>query len=338
MLRAMTVRRLVSVLSVCLVASVTVVVAQPTNDPKAPVAPAKDAPAGSDAGSAVQMTEDPPPEDMEGTNEDPDAPRLAGQKDPEVVAVPKKETRTGYPIEEVLRPITLPQNMSEVSLGMLAQVSPYAGSSTLRARYGITRQVQLGLSYLVGGIYAEKNFIAGSSEGTKLHAGKAVGLDLTVSLQDWLAVRVGVPVYVDPVAVGVTLGAPLRFVFANKLVLGGMEDVVNLKIRKFHPSFQQEYINAIGAANDASNTAQSDGFLRFSGYAIYQHKPNLAFIGRFGVDADLSPGDTGAATSFIRAGLQYSPRRFLDVGGSLGFEDLARGGSFAPAAYVAVRI
>ena len=157
-------------------------------------------------------------------------------------------------------------------------------------------------------------------------------------LQNWIAVRVGVPVYVDPVAVGVTLGAPLRFVFADRLVLGGMEEVVNLKISKFHPSLQQEYINAIGAANDATNTQQSDGFLRFSGYAIFQHKPNLALFGRFGVDVDLSASDTSAATSFIRAGVQYSPRRFLDVGGSLGFEDLARGGSFAPAAYVAVRI
>ena len=49
------------------------------------------------------------------------------------------------PIEEVSRPITLPQNMSEVTIDPHMQVSPYEGSTSLRARYGITPKVQIGL-------------------------------------------------------------------------------------------------------------------------------------------------------------------------------------------------
>lgn len=355
----MTVRRLVSVLSVCLVASATVVAAQPKKQPApakakgapAAPAPAKDAPpapapdaaagsaAGSGSGSAVEMTEDPPPSDMEGTNENPDAPR--GTNDTVVVApVVKAAPRAGYPIEEALRPITLPQNMSEVSLDAHAQIDPYAGASTLRARYGITRQIQLGLSYLIGGVYAAKDF-GETSGSTKFHPGKAVGLDVTVLLTNWVGVKVGVPVYVNPLALSLSLGAPMKFVFTDKFAIGGLDDLLNIRIKRFPPSFYQEAQNAGNKAADESHTTLSRGQIRISIYGIYQQSPKLAIIGRAGLNfEDLGSGKTniGDTTSFLRAGLQYSVRKSVDVGGSLGFDDLAHNGSFAPAAYLAIRI
>ena len=51
-----------------------------------------------------------------------------------------------------------------------------ATANQLRARYGITRQVQLGLTYLIGGYYAEKDFLASMMGGSKFHAGKAVSI------------------------------------------------------------------------------------------------------------------------------------------------------------------
>ena len=343
----MTVRRLVSVLSVCLVASATVVAAQPKKEPApskgAPVAPAKDAAApaagsGSGSGSAVEMTEDPPPSDMEGTNENPDAPR--GTKE-EVVAAPVKAApRTGYPIEEALRPITLPQNMSEVALDAHAQVDKFAGASTLHARYGITRQVQLGLTYLIGGVYAAKDF-GDTSGGTKFHPGKAVGLDVTVLLQNWVGVRLGVPVYVNPLAVSLSLGAPMKFVFTDKFAIGGLDDLLSIRIKRFVPSFYQEAQNAGNKLADDIGTTLSRGAVRISAYAVYQYQPKLALIGRAGLNfEDFGSGKTniGDTTSFIRAGLSYTPKKYLDVGGSLGFDDLAHNGSFAPAFYLAVRI
>ncbi len=352
MVRPMTVRRLVSVLSVVLVASATVVVAQPKGGAKAPaktpVAPAKTpapapaagsgsaAPAaGSDAGSAVQMAEDPPPSDMEGTNENPDAPKTGDGSAATVVIAPVVK-KSGYPIEESQRPITLPKNMSEVSIDPHAQIKPFAGAMALRARYGITRQAQLGLTYLLGGAFDDPKTLTSDKVG--FHPGKAVGLDVTVLLQDWIAVRLGVPVYIDPVAVGLELGAPIKFILTDKFALGGMDDLLNIKLYRFAPSFYQEAQNASNAANEASGTTQSAGVLRFSAYGMYQYKPNFVIIGRFGVNIGDINDTLHSSSTFIRAGFNFSPRKMLDVGLSLGWDDLSVAGGFSPAAHLAVRI
>jgi hypothetical protein len=336
--------RLISVLSAVVVASGSLVAAAPS---PTPVAPAKDEPAGSadtggGSGSAVDMPEDAPPADMNGTDENPDAPRDITK--PAVTAVaPTPKRPSGYPTEEALRPITLPQNMSEVSISPHANVSPYFGSDALRARYGITSRIQLGLTYVLGGIYHDP-----STANMKLgfHPGKAVGVDVTVLLQNWIAVRVGVPVYVDPVAVGLQLGAPMKFTFGEKFALGGMDDLLNIKISKFAPSFYSEYENAINAAAQDNNTETPNGHLRFSAYGIYQQSTKLAIIARAGLDTMLSSAGSGSAgatsssstATFLRAGFDYTPRHYLDLGVSLGFDDLAHGGSFTPQGYLALRI
>jgi hypothetical protein len=357
MFRAMSVRRLVSILSVCVVASATVVAAQPKKAPptadqkKAPVAPAKDTGAaatpGSDsgsAGSAVQMTEDPPPSDMNGTDENPDAPHAVSGEDNAaavVVVPPAAKGKSGYPIEEALRPITLPQNMSEVSIAPHAQLSPFMSGDALRARYGITRQVQLGLTYVFAGIFDDP---ATLQQKQGIHAGKAVGLDVTVLLQDWIGVRLGVPFYVNPIAVSIALGAPIKFKLTDKFALGGLDDLLNIKVKRFAPTFYQEAQNAAQASNIMLNTISSAGELRFSFYGIFQYQPNFAIIGRAGIQMeDFATGKTdGCAgeclTTFIHAGFDYSPRKYLDLGLNIGFDDLAHGGSFAPAGFLAVRI
>lgn len=351
MLRRMSVRRLVSVLSVCLVASATVVVAQPKkNDPKAPVAPAKDAaPAagsgsgsgsGAAEGSAVEMVED-PPADMDGVDENPDAPNTGSGTNGPVVAIPEKLKTAGYPMEESLRPITLPANMSEISLGIHAPVDPFVPTAVLRARYGITRQVQLGLTYVVASVYDDPGTM-GTSKST-VHPGKAVGLDVTVLAQDWIGVRVGVPVYIDPVAVALQLGAPMKFRFLDgKLALGGLDDLLTIKLYRFAPSLTSEVINALSAANFDSNSIQSKGAFRVSLYAVYQQSPKLALIARGGINLEDFSGTRSAAdggsTAFIRAGIQYSAKKFLDVGFSIGWEDLSQLGAFAPAGYLQIRI
>src|SRR5436190_18985190 len=164
----MTARRLISVLTVALSAGAGVSASvdaqpapQPTTQPakkKAarptkgragktpPLAPAKGtgsgagsgagsgSAAGASAGSAVQMAEDPPPSDITGTAENPDAPHsmVDGDAPPAVEAVAAPVRPAGYPIEEALRPITPPPNLSEVSLLPHAQVSPYAATTALR--------------------------------------------------------------------------------------------------------------------------------------------------------------------------------------------------------------
>lgn len=372
----MTARRLISVLTVALSAGAGVSVtvdAQPATQPaakkrarpakgkagkKAPVAPAKDSgaaagsagsgagsgsSAGAGAGSAVQMTEDPPPSDMSGTAENPDAPHSMLETDNppavEVVAAPVRPT--GYPIEEALRPIALPQNLSEVSLVPHAQVSPYAATTALRVRYGVTPRVQLGLTYLIGAMFDDPATVEAKQS---LHSGKAVGLDVTVMLQDWIGVQVGVPMYISPFAVSLALGAPIKFAFGDRFAIGGLDDFLNIKLSRFAPTFYQELQNATAANGTMTNTTQSAGELRVSLYGVYQYQPNFALIGRTGIQMeDFATGKTNGCageclTTFISAGFHYTPRKYLDLGLSIGFDDLAHGGSFAPAGFLAFRI
>ncbi len=343
--------RLLASLSICLVASATVsvVVAQPA---KAPVAPAKDpapAPAtGSGSGSAAPAApEEEPPKDIEGRDENPGNPMGIGTEEPPKVVVPAKtEKRSGYPIEEYLRPINLPANMSEVSIGPHAQVggngAKYAGADALRARYGITREVQLGLTYVLGGIYDDP---ATPEDKQGFHSGKAVGLDVTVLLTNYLGIRVGVPVYIKPVAFSLAIGVPLRFQLGDKFTVGGLDDFLNIKLKNFAPTFYQEVQNAANAELDRTNARRSKGQLRVTSYGIYQYRTKTAFIGRLGFNMEdfaststQSDAAGGGLTYFLRAGVQHSPRKFLDLGLSLGFDDLAEYGSFGPAGFLAFRI
>jgi hypothetical protein len=124
--------------------------------------------------------------------------------------------------------------------------------------------------------------------------------------------------------------------------------LLSIKVKRFAPSFYQEAANAAAAAGTDSmtgnNTIQSRGAIRFSGYGIMQYQPKTAFFGRVGVSVEdfsttrSNAGDLSGLRTFIRAGLQHTPRKYLDVGFSIGFDDLADAGSFGPAGMLAFRI
>lgn len=307
-------------------------------------APTSAPPPADGAGSAVAPIEEAPPSDMEGTSEDPDAPR-GGESETSVttVAPVANKSKSGYPIEESQRPITLPENMAEISLSPHFMASPYIGGDTLRARYGITRQVQLGIAYVIGGVYDDPTTAGTEKKG--FHVGKTAGLEVTVLVKNWLGVKAGVPVYFDPLAVSFTAGAPMRFIF-EKFTLGGLDDVLNIRISKFAPRYDYEAYNHAAAAALDSNTEQSRGTIRVGGYGIYQQSQKLAVIGRIGIDFDLGsgsgagPGTSSAseAQTYLKGGIQFTPKKFLDVGILAGFEDLARAGSFGLTGILAVRI
>jgi len=346
----MTVRGLASI-AICLLATVTVALAQP--DKGAP-APAKDPapPAGSAGSDAPAPVDEGPPADIEGREENPDAPRgVTVETTPDVTAAPAKKVRSGYPIEEALRPITLPANMAEVAIVPQLQVDAddvgFVGAAPMRARYGITRQVQLALTYVLGGVYDDPRT---TDDKVGFHPGKALGLDVTYLARDFVGVKVGVPVWIyrpeegGAPAIGLTLGVPLKFTFGEKFALGGLDDLLSIKLTRFAPSLEHEYLNAGRAAADDINTAVSAGFLRFSAYGIYQRSPKLALIGRVAVTLEdftatgTQSNANGGLITTIKAGLQYTVRPFLDLGISIGFEDLSDVGSFAPTGLLAFRI
>jgi hypothetical protein len=351
----MQLRRLLSVGSVVVLAT-GVALAQPKKkDDKKTPAPAAGsaagsaaAPAGSAApaeGSAVQPIEDAPPSDMEGRDENPDAPRGTEVK-VEGPTTPVETKPAGYPVELALRPITLPANMAEVGIDPHIRVSPAEGAAALRARYGITPKIQLGLTYLVGGIYDDP--ATNTTKDYKFHPGKAGGLDVTVLLTNFVGVRVGLPVYLDPFAMSLALGAPMKFTFADgKVAIGGLDDLLNIALpfgAEFAPSFYSELPNAKAATDDISGSTQSRGTLRFSGYGIYQQKPNMAIIGRLGIEFDdfatkINASGHGGTTTSIHGGVSFTPKKMLDVGGTVGFDDLAEmPESFTLSGFLAVRI
>lgn len=306
----------------------------------APAAP----PAGEGSGSAVAPIEDAPPSDMEGTSEDPDAPRGGDETKVTQPGPQPVMKKSGYPIEESKRPITLPQNMFEVSINPHFMASPYVGGDTLRGRFGITPQIQLGLNYVIGGVYSDDPL--DSSTKKKFHVGKTAGLDVTVLVTNWLGVRAGLPVYFDPFAMSFAAGAPMKFIF-DKFAIGGLDDLLNIRIKEFAPRYDYELYNEANAVGIDSNSETSRGFLRFSGFVAYQHKPNLAILGRFGVENDLGSGGGTAGggstsvsetTTFLKAGIQFTPKKFLDVGAMAGFEDLSTAGSFGLTGILALRI
>jgi hypothetical protein len=349
----MSLRRLISVSSVVVLATgAALAQPAPAGGTPAPATPAAGPAAGSATpaaadGTAVQPIDDAPPSDMEGRDENPDAPRGTEEK-VSVTAGPVETKPTGYPIEVAQRPITLPEGMAEVSIAPHFIASPYAGTDALRARYGITKQIQLGLTYVMYGVYDRSFVDVGLSSKYEFHPGKAGGLDVTYLVKNWVGVKVGVPVYFDPFAISLAIGAPLKFKITDKVSIGGMDDVLNVALpfeAEFAPSFYNEAENAkAGATSQMSGTLQSRGTLRFSGYGIYQQKANLAIIGRAAIElndfsANATARDARGAVTSIHGGATLSPKKFLDVGATLGFDDLAQlPDSFALSGFLAVRI
>jgi hypothetical protein len=234
--------------------------------------------------------------------------------------------------------------MAEVSTGPRALVSPFQSAMALRARYGITEKVQVGLTYMLAGVFDE----LGAPKKWAFHPGKAVGVDVTVMVQEWLGVRLGVPMYIDPFAAGLELGAPMKWRFGGgKYALGAFDDFFAVRVKRFVPTFDQEKPNADSAAQTrpgGSNTLQSRGEIRFSVYGTMQYQPKTALLGRTGLAVrDFSSTATSVMGNsglryFLRAGVQHTPRKYLDVAFSIGFEDLGDPGTFGPSVLVAFRI
>ena len=87
---------------------------------------------------------------------------------------------------------------------------------------------------------------------------------------------------------------------------------------------------------DFELTPLLDGYFRLDGGVVYQLAPDLAASGRFGVTFnDFSGAD--AATS-LRALIQFTPIRALDLVGEAGWDRLDDQGSLHLSAALAVRI
>ena len=283
-------------------------------------------PAEGEGGQEVELEEDPPPEDMEGTAENPDAPRLVGDDETvtEAATTPAPK-RTGYPIEEVLRPITLPAVTSEVGLDVRSTFDPVDLETALRARYGITRQWQVGLRYLIGGYYDDDPIM---DDAAAFNTGKAFGVDVTYLVYDWLAAHVTLPFYVDPFAMGITIGAPMKFRFGGEddgWAIVALDDFLDIRIVEFVPSLVSERTNELFVDAVDTGTTTAKGNLHLRAGVIKQFSPQMAIKGNI-VQTFQDFGDNDNPTG-IEAAIQYSPTKDLDVLGRLGIDALDQASS-----------
>lgn len=282
-------------------------------------------------GTDVELGEDPepPPEDMDGTSENPDAPKLIDDGSGNAPKIAPAVKRSGYPIEEVLRPLTLPAVTSEVGLDVRATFGELDIEFGLDAEYGITRQWQIGLRYGIGGLFDGDP--SDADDAKKFQTGKAFGLDVTYLVKDWVAARVTLPVYVDPFAMGMVLGAPMKFRFGDKLAFIAVEDFLEIKFARFIPSLRSEAENTAAVAVDDIGTELPNVNLRLGGAVIYQIAPDMAFRGDFaqrftnafgGTDTPGTDSVSGSPTS-IGGLIQFSPSPRFDLVGGIAIDDMA---------------
>jgi hypothetical protein len=263
-----------------------------------------------------------------GATESPGSPTAAVGMQPPKVEKPVAEQPTrpaGYPMEVALRPITLHAGMFEIGVAAPLHPSPAAITTALRGRYGITEQIEVGLRYgLVG---ADEN-------GGVL--GKAVSVDGVYAITDWAAAQLSLPVNVDPFAMGVTLGAPLKFRFGERFALLFGSDLITVRIVDFPPHVLDPRIDDARADAVAVGTIVSRGTLRFVGGAIYQLEPHMAISADGGVVAE----DFGRENTSVPLGatFTYGAARSLDFSVRLGFDDIGLGESFSLAAGLAARM
>lgn len=276
-----------------------------------------DAKAGPDDAKKAPPEDEPDPTLFDNLEEEnPNNPDDAvGMSEP-VAEVGKKAPPkpTGYPEKVVDRPITLHRNMVEANFDYYVNASPFRGDGLVGGRYGVSDQIEVGLRY---------GFGSASSDGYS--TGKTLALDAEYLIRPWVAAQLSIPILVDPLAVGVTLGAPMKFSFFNKLAFELGRDLVSFRTNRFVPEIENAQATEALVAADDVGTEPDNGEIHIEAKAIYQARPNIAGELRAALTApDFSlPSD---APLLFDVGVVYTHEKRLDIGGRLGFQDLNQAG------------
>ena len=277
------------------------------------LAQANDPLAGEEAAAAEEEEFD---ESTGRINDDPLAPDAITAEDYEERRIPQapppkvRITRQTFPQQHNLRPLTMPERMSEVSLDLRFMVEPTV-DLWVRGRYGVTQDIEIGVTY---GAFAW--YLEGSSE---FESGKAASFDAAYTVfPELLAVTASLAFNGDPFATAVAFGAPFRFLIGERVALYGGQDVLRVQLSGF----------AAEPADPVRNIAQSQlaaqtgvdgtrGEVNLIGGALFQHSRNLALYAEAGVEfVDFRAADAPAP---LFVGATWSPGALTDVGARVGF-------------------
>jgi hypothetical protein len=277
-------------------------------------------PEGDVAGDKVDLEEEAAPVveetpyDFGNTGEenpnDPNSEFKKQQKKPEEAKKKKKRVYEGYPDRVIDRPLTLPGSTSEVSFALPVLVDPYAFGATLRGTYAITSDVQVGLRYGLGA-FTEDGF----------NVGKAVSLDTQYRFTDNISAQVAIPAFLDPFAVGLVLGAPMRFKFFDTFLILVGEDLVSIKLHEFFPSIDNAGQNAANILRLETNEITPLWLGTASVRGVYQWSEKTALDAQFGFQVD-DRRET-ASTTLFNVGLLRVHNQDLDFGARLGATSLS---------------
>ena len=239
--------------------------------------------------------------------DDPPPPKIVGTEPPPAPQPVAKPPEVGYPIERVLRPITLPRSMFEFAAEI--PVHRGRGGVGVAARFGVSDRVELRGDYSFGSV---------DRDGAVL--GKTIMQQVVVRLHRVVAVQGALLFLFDPVSVGISLGVPLKVQLSERLALFVGRDAVRVRVKRFVPRLGDPRHNRDMGLADEINTKLSRGEIRVVGGVIVQVNRAFSIVGEGGVVADdFSNKDPSAP---LHVSLHYAPRRWLDLGVRLGFDDL----------------
>jgi hypothetical protein len=306
--------------------------------PKAPApapAPAPD-PVGGDSAPAEGL--EPATEgDGDGGEEgdrpnDPDAMTTKSDDDDATAMAKVRPTKATYPIAVIERPLTLTRNQAEVTLDVPV-VFDVGATQVLRGGFGVTQDIQVGVSYAVG---LERFKTEGTQKG--FEPGKALSIDGAYTvIPDHLAVTLSIPLYFSPFAASVSIGAPFRVRLHKKFALIGGNDLLAVAFNRWPVVVADPAYNLAQTAFDVPGQGSFDrGILNINAGAQVQYKPNLVFTGMFGIHfPDFS--DSARPVS-ATVGATWTRGKNLDVGARLGMSDLSSSDTFGLAISAAYRL
>lgn len=257
--------------------------------------------------------------------------------DPEAHPPAYRYAKRDYPREVVHRPLTLPEDQAEVMLDVpfVAGDGNPTLTQVLRGAFGVTVDLQLGVTYSVG---LERLNAETGEKGFEV--GKAVSLDAAYTIfPGYLAAQLRLAFYADPDIFGLALvlGAPFKLTLADRWAIFGAADLVTIKLTGLAVYPADPARNLAAVALDARGGTTPAGSIDLNLGVAFQAKPNLAVWGTVGLGwPDFDTNDQPFA---LFAGLTYTPRRFWDIGARIGFlslDDPAT--SFSIGAFAAVRL
>jgi hypothetical protein len=265
----------------------------------------------------------------EGAGETPKDPRgvaPSGIADPVIRPVVKKPEPEPiddkvYPQRVVERPLVLLPRLFEASMAFSVNISPFDVSGLLAGRFGVRKNLEVGLRYSLGAFIEEEDehiFTGGDVAAPEVTYQLLRQRFGPVMLSG--AGQVGLSLLFERFAAGAFIGMPVRVTLFEKVAFGFGRDLFAVKLYRFAPRVDDPRENHALLALDSVNSVLPEGELRLIPDVTYQVNDNWSVMGRLGYIApDFRFSD---APVVLDAGVIACLGNYFDLELRTGFSDL----------------